>query len=1721
MDTSGGNSPIDKKKKVQYVNDFHTGKTKVIEKNVNLARSLNSYFDNNTCSSLVSTSSKEDDDKGRSNESLDETSRPILNDSQSPERYTDGENLALASHENELLNNSPDMHSKYNDKLNHLQEVDLKSISKEHNLGANSKIHSRENTDGYCDILWKDSNEINSSTNHDNTTTGQSVIELSKLTGQEHEIIKTSYPLSNQVSDQNTVEIFDIIETEDILVNMNEGDEHRIYSTDNSDFRSQTMDVLAPSAENSKFNSENSISTNITTELPLCNKIIDENKIRYLTTEQTAKDMMNFPSRDSVFPRPKDHVEHSLSRYQNNEVRPKQLKISDEIETEVKLSNVNVSYEIPEKKTNSMKSEDENSSTRSIESDNSNGKRTNEGIGGELSNGLVVATKNEINGGMKQDHEDKEEICGQPKNLTLNKDMNSMNRNLSVQRQSLGSQTMKDCGTQTDFVYSSFNETYNILCEKCGNTIDMKEILLHLLKYPLTLKNGHLCNESEEATFVDENHERAVAKEENMPTLQIRNTSMDNNTTSRQGKTCLDKNTHDYNETSFNLSGMPCQKIYVGTGQTATRPPIEHSENQELILKKSFSPQITNKASEKIVEDKTILEKHPLNDREHSSFYAGLKVQRAGEEFQEAVEGFQDVYTSFPPAIKEEEGYIQDQDLSSRHELYSPGIEVGKSVIELVAEANKPYDDTEDDSEEYESNDTQNPSKMLPPRQKEEEHTYNNNNQVLKGSFQTVHQTKSYYNPLYIQNHTNKKGQSYNKISCSKMKPGNKAKYKCRHKRDMMDKLSSFAYDNSLNIHNVSADGNCMFSAVVDQLWINGNFRFTQDSLRKEAVEFLRKNPTHRDGTHLELFLATESWEEYLRRMERKGEWGDHMILQGVSEVTNCRIIVINSDIVKTELNPWHSTFDEAQMDIVLLGHMGEYHYVSLRPSNYQEAWAIRAKIKFLNEIEGPTKGQQSYEEGYPSLFDITPADTDPLDEKEKTDHPDDSNELQKQPTDEDTGNGYKLPKESEIDDQPTSTNETTVNKVNNTANNVFDNEVDLSFIVFQNTDLIQRGQSFKATEALFDKDEDLKRLVMETDYIDPLSAIPIQHLSFYLRQLIEPADIYIDSAVSTVNCKVKSSARKLNIDVVVYGSVGEGLVVYPDTWHCCHSILKPQVLFYMSNVVNIVYEKENGTGPHSLLVNTDACSPGFVRLAIPYPEYFEKSITVKIDETVFLDALTLEFTLPIGCQRIQPRLKQGIECQQWPESLTSEWHTRKRPSGFPDTEMLKELSSRACFVRKCRHHCSLNPDIEWQFVFPTVETDLLQDMMNDHMKYIMRLFKMIVEFQTEYAQRRLKTNHLKTVMLYTCENLPISVWSNNVGGAILYLVASLMAYLHRRHLPHYVMESVNLIDNYSDLEIDDLLRCLEQIRLFPFMSFNIFAEDSKLPNQWIIDPIVNDLHRFRNDKDHLKSAEEAFCPTLIELSKRLVMYGVQYFWKGFKLTQRAYDRLHELEKERKIENPQTFEQFMEPFVYAVEDPINRYFFTDFVDRKLGTSMLHKMVASDHVRSMDTIVEKEVGGHYNEFPIPDGSKLDDVEYMESFAKYLMTLGSKESGAHFLRCGITIARSSLTSETIDTSEITEEEIKTQITEKNLRTVDNLNIALHRLYNNLIECYNEMDQTIMFQEFIHDYEDLVETLAVPCYYNKLATTWEDLGNNEKADLYRSRFEEYRQRMQSTRV
>ena len=92
-------------------------------------------------------------------------------------------------------------------------------------------------------------------------------------------------------------------------------------------------------------------------------------------------------------------------------------------------------------------------------------------------------------------------------------------------------------------------------------------------------------------------------------------------------------------------------------------------------------------------------------------------------------------------------------------------------------------------------------------------------------------------------------------------------------------------------IRNVVPDGNCMFAAVVDQLELLRDWYISPFALRQSCVQFLKSTPTSQDGTPFYLFLDGESWEDYLSRIGQEGQWGDHLMLQAISSVSQVSIL--------------------------------------------------------------------------------------------------------------------------------------------------------------------------------------------------------------------------------------------------------------------------------------------------------------------------------------------------------------------------------------------------------------------------------------------------------------------------------------------------------------------------------------------------------------------------------------------------------------------------------------------------------------------------------------------------------------------------------------------------------------------------------------------------------------------------------------------------------------
>uniref|UniRef100_A0A2P2JFA8 OTU domain-containing protein n=1 Tax=Rhizophora mucronata TaxID=61149 RepID=A0A2P2JFA8_RHIMU len=91
------------------------------------------------------------------------------------------------------------------------------------------------------------------------------------------------------------------------------------------------------------------------------------------------------------------------------------------------------------------------------------------------------------------------------------------------------------------------------------------------------------------------------------------------------------------------------------------------------------------------------------------------------------------------------------------------------------------------------------------------------------------------------------------------------------HQR-LLDRLQ--VYD--LVEHKVQGDGNCQFRALSDQFYRT-----------PEHHEFLRQQVVYQLKSHPEIYegYVPMAFEDYLEKMTRSGEWGDHVTLQAAADL--------------------------------------------------------------------------------------------------------------------------------------------------------------------------------------------------------------------------------------------------------------------------------------------------------------------------------------------------------------------------------------------------------------------------------------------------------------------------------------------------------------------------------------------------------------------------------------------------------------------------------------------------------------------------------------------------------------------------------------------------------------------------------------------------------------------------------------------------------------------
>ncbi|KAM3128448.1 thiol-dependent ubiquitin-specific protease activity protein [Paramecium bursaria] len=97
-------------------------------------------------------------------------------------------------------------------------------------------------------------------------------------------------------------------------------------------------------------------------------------------------------------------------------------------------------------------------------------------------------------------------------------------------------------------------------------------------------------------------------------------------------------------------------------------------------------------------------------------------------------------------------------------------------------------------------------------------------------------------------------------------------------------KFNQYLSQFELQLHDVEADGNCLFRAIADQL--------TGDEGDYQIFRNLACKQLRLDSQYYKDFVPEHDMKQYIQIMQQDGEWGGHLELQALSDSLQILIIV-------------------------------------------------------------------------------------------------------------------------------------------------------------------------------------------------------------------------------------------------------------------------------------------------------------------------------------------------------------------------------------------------------------------------------------------------------------------------------------------------------------------------------------------------------------------------------------------------------------------------------------------------------------------------------------------------------------------------------------------------------------------------------------------------------------------------------------------------------------
>lgn len=161
----------------------------------------------------------------------------------------------------------------------------------------------------------------------------------------------------------------------------------------------------------------------------------------------------------------------------------------------------------------------------------------------------------------------------------------------------------------------------------------------------------------------------------------------------------------------------------------------------------------------------------------------------------------------------------------------------------------------------------------------------------------------------------------------------------------------------------------------------------------------------------------------------------------------------------------------------------------------------------------------------------------------------------------------------------------------------------------------------------------------------------------------------------------------------------------------------------------------------------------------------------------------------------------RSIPCPYWPPQATA-FRTRFRSYNWPTNASVDEIVSKGCDIVHISHvHCRKVSDrTQWRLSFSRAETILIHTWTHVQ-KIVFHMLRYFYRKQLPHGSV-LASYHLKTLMLWSCEQQPPDFWkSSSLVHITSKLLKRLVQNLRQRYLDNYFISNCNLMIGEHDLQ--------------------------------------------------------------------------------------------------------------------------------------------------------------------------------------------------------------------------------------------------------------------------------------------------------------------------------